>query len=147
MKFKLLQFNKSLETIDQFSDLLQKTLNEANDLVRMEAFENTNGNTVYVALTFGKEKTGNLEVLGFYAVRLSELEEQVSATIAIAYEQGKHVVSMNVVPYSKSHRAIGFLVLQKSKETVDADQEQKRETAARKQNSKANARTNAGPKG
>lgn len=142
--FKLLQFNKLHETIDKFSDLLQKTLNESNDLVKMEAFESSDGDRVYVAMTFATVKTEPCELIAFFSSRVLELEDQINSTIAVAYSQSKQVLSVNLVPYSKSPRALGFLVLQKVKETVDetTSQDQKREAQARKQNSKTNAKTN-----
>lgn len=117
MKVTILEFNKSTTpSIDEFSDQIQKIINENNDLLEFRPYENPYNGNVKVELLFGDTKTTNAEVMAYGPGALPELLEQLNGTLTVAEHQTKRVRYAGFVPMAKSPRSVGFLVLEKGTE-------------------------------
>lgn len=142
MKVTILEFNKTnTTTIDEFSDFVQNIVNENNDLLEFRPYENPYTGNVKVELRFGDEKTRFSEVMAYGPGLVSELLDQLNATLAVAENQDKSVRYAGFVPMSKSPRSIGFLVMEKGTDKGSSSA-QVQESKKAKQDTKSNARSN-----
>lgn len=117
MKLTVLEFNKTTTpSIDEFSDFVQKIINENNDLVEFRSYENQHSGNIKVELLFGDERTRSSEIMAFGPAPGRDVLDQVNATLEVAAGQSKKVKFAGLVPMSASIRSIGFVVLEKSAE-------------------------------
>jgi carbonic anhydrase/acetyltransferase-like protein (isoleucine patch superfamily) len=143
MKIVLLEFNKSNTTsIDEFSDLVQKTLNENNDLLEFKSYELAATGNIRVELLLGDKKTMLHEVIAYGPNLTDDLLTQMNATLLIAEQQNKSVKHACIVPLSKSRRAVGFLVLTKGADNKGTNESvEVQETEERNKDKTANEKS------
>lgn len=143
MKVAVLEFNK-LKSLDEFSDLIQKIVNENNDLLEFKSYENIYSGNIRIELLFGSEKTVSSEVIAYGPGLVPELLNQLNDTIQIAVNQGKIVKFSGFVPSSKSPRSVCFLVLEKGTNKKGKDKSAKvSEDKKRKQNENSDVETDS----
>jgi hypothetical protein len=143
MKIVLLEFSKSNTTsIDEFSDLVQKTLNENNDLLEFKSYELAATGNIRVELLLGDKKTMLHEVIAYGPNLTDDLLTQMNATLLIAEQQNKSVKHACIVPLSKSRRAVGFLVLTKGADNKGTNESvEVQETEERNKDKTANEKS------
>ena len=114
MKLEVLEFNKSsTQTIDEFSDLIQKIINENDELRDFRCYESSYSGSIKVELLFSGVKSKLVEVLAFGPAPQCDIMSQLNGTMEVACNQSKDTKFAGLVPLSKSPRCVGFLVLQK----------------------------------
>lgn len=117
MKLTVLEFNKAATpSIDEFSDFVQKIINENNDLVTFRPYESVYNGSVKLELMFGDSKTNASEIMAFGPAEARDVLEQINGTLSVVENQSKTVKYAGLVPMSRSPRAIGFVILEKSTE-------------------------------
>ncbi len=144
MKLTILEFNKTTtSSIDEFSDSVQKIINENNDLVTFKPYESPYNGVMKLELVFGDSKSSTAEIMAFGPAHPDNVLEQINGTLSVVAHQNKAVKFAGLVPMSKSIRAIGFIVLEKGTEHkgTNSSVESKEPTEERTEDSTSNART------
>lgn len=142
MKLRILEFNKSNLSIDEFSDLIQETVNNNNDISTFRAYESPSTGSIFVEMVFGNTKSNMTEVIGFGPSRSNLIIEQLSATLELATKHGKHPKFVGLVPLSMSSRSVGFIVLEKHNELKGTISAQSTENKKTEQNSNIDRKSN-----
>lgn len=141
MKIVIVEFNKgSTSSIDEFSDLIQKIINENNDLIEFRPYENQHTGNIRVELLFGEAKTLSSEVMSYGPGLMPDLLQQLNDTLKIASQQVKQVKFAGFVAMSKSPRSVGFLVLEKGEHNKGLTSAQVNKAEERSQNKAPNDR-------
>lgn len=126
---KVLEYDKNIFTIKEFENKIQNILNENNDIDNISCYESHNTNSIFLHILFSKEKKYTNEIMMFGPDKMDSIMEAMNATLIFAESQNKQVKFSDVKILNRMSRVVGFLVLQKLKDsTNDTKKESSKKT-------------------